>query len=407
VQKEAMQANQRFVQDIVPSATNAMLALAKAANSAAQALGGPAQPHKTGVEFIDKQVEKERASPEFAEYQKNQERIKKQQEEAAKKWRGESTAAPAAPPAAPAAPPAAPAAPPAAPAAPPAAPAAPKGGAAKAAPKGGAATAAAPTGGSDEPGGKPPADKPVPDKSASAGENVQMGQSVKIGNEIHKGGTVSWRTNNPGNVSYGGLSKQYGAIGAWKKLDGDEQQKTVGIAIMPSIEAGDQLKMGLWRRPKYIGKTIDQGVQQWTGTLGPGSGYAKDLARAAGVSLDTIIGELTDSQLKSMVTKQRAWEGFKPGQVIQAAQGGVFDGPKSGYAATLHGNEAVIPLKDGAVPVSMSQEFNMTATNLGELVNQMKYNMSVQDRMLAVLEEMRRSQSTTADNTGKMVSLAA
>ena len=87
--------------------------------------------------------------------------------------------------------------------------------------------------------------------------------------------------------------------------------------------------------------------------------------------------------------------------------GGVFDGPKSGYAATLHGNEAVIPLKDGAVPVSMSQEFNMTAVNLGELVNQMKYNMAVQERMVAVLEEIRRSQVTTADNTGRMVAHAS
>jgi hypothetical protein len=90
-----------------------------------------------------------------------------------------------------------------------------------------------------------------------------------------------------------------------------------------------------------------------------------------------------------------------------ARDGGIFDGPKSGYAATLHGNEAVIPLKDGAVPVSMSQEFNMTATNLGELVNIMKSNVGMQDRMLAVLEDLRRSQSTTADNTGRMAAYAA
>ena len=87
--------------------------------------------------------------------------------------------------------------------------------------------------------------------------------------------------------------------------------------------------------------------------------------------------------------------------------GGVFDGPKSGYAATLHGNEAVIPLKDGAVPVSMSQEFNMTAANLGELVAIMKNNVGMQDRMLAVLDDIRRSQSTMTDNTGKMVAMAA
>jgi GH24 family phage-related lysozyme (muramidase) len=93
--------------------------------------------------------------------------------------------------------------------------------------------------------------------------------------------------------------------------------------------------------------------------------------------------------------------------MFQAANGGIFDGPKSGYAATLHGHEAVIPLKDGAVPVSMSQEFNMTATNLGELVAIMKNNIGMQASMLAVLEDIKRSQSSTADNTGKMVSMAA
>jgi hypothetical protein len=103
------------------------------------------------------------------------------------------------------------------------------------------------------------------------------------------------------------------------------------------------------------------------------------------------------------------WQGKSndPVHIQSAADGGVFDGPKSGYAATLHGNEAVIPLKDGAVPVSMSQEFNMTATNLGELVAIMKNNVGMQDYMLAVLDDIRQSQSTTTDNTGKMVAMAA
>ena len=90
-----------------------------------------------------------------------------------------------------------------------------------------------------------------------------------------------------------------------------------------------------------------------------------------------------------------------------ARDGGIFDGPKSGYAATLHGMEAVIPLKNGAVPVSMSQEFNMTATNLGELVNIMKNNEGLQATMLAVLEDIRRSQSSTADNTSRMAAVAS
>jgi hypothetical protein len=67
----------------------------------------------------------------------------------------------------------------------------------------------------------------------------------------------------------------------------------------------------------------------------------------------------------------------------------------------------LIPLKDGAVPVSMSQEFNTTATNLGELVNIMKNNVGMQSTMLAVLEDMRRSQSNTADNTSRMAAVAS
>jgi muramidase (phage lysozyme) len=90
-----------------------------------------------------------------------------------------------------------------------------------------------------------------------------------------------------------------------------------------------------------------------------------------------------------------------------ARDGGIFDGPKSGYAATLHGMEAVIPLKNGAVPVSMSQEFNMTAANLGELVAILKSNTGMQDRMLAVLEDIKRSQSSTADNTSRMAAVAS
>jgi GH24 family phage-related lysozyme (muramidase) len=90
-----------------------------------------------------------------------------------------------------------------------------------------------------------------------------------------------------------------------------------------------------------------------------------------------------------------------------AANGGIFDGPKSGYPMTLHGQEAVIPLKDSAVPVTMSQEFNTTAANLGELVNIMKNNVGMQATMLAVLEDMRRSQSNTADNTSRIAAVAA
>jgi len=47
--------------------------------------------------------------------------------------------------------------------------------------------------------------------------------------------------------------------------------------------------------------------------------------------------------------------GFRDGGILPKAQGGnVFNGPTSGYPIMAHGNEAVIPLKNGAVPVMLS-----------------------------------------------------
>ena len=251
-------------------------------------------------------------------------------------------------------------------------------------------------------GSKAPADSAVPGGSsglpgpatkgiATPFSEVQMGPSVNTGKEIKSGGTVSWRTNNPGNVSYGGLAKQYGAIGTWKKLDGDAQQRSTGIAIMPSEDAGDLLKMGLWRRPMYIDKTIDQGVAQWTGTTGLGSTYAKDLAKAAGATMETTIRELTDPQLKAMVTKQRAWEGFKPGKVepVQALNGGVFSGPNSGYPATLHGDEAVIPLN-----------------NSGNFVKMFEDMANSNREMVGMMQEMVRAQRSSVDVQTKILKYA-
>jgi hypothetical protein len=40
-------------------------------------------------------------------------------------------------------------------------------------------------------------------------------------------------------------------------------------------------------------------------------------------------------------------------EIPKFADGGIAQGPKSGYPATLHGTEAVIPLKNGAVPVDL------------------------------------------------------
>ncbi len=201
---------------------------------------------------------------------------------------------------------------------------------------------------------------------------TQQGNTVRIGNEIREGGTVSWRTNNPGNVSYGGLSKSYGAVGRWIKPDGDRQQRTTGIAIMPTLEHGYDLKMGLWRRPLYANDTLAEGVSRWvTGTARPvaahTSNYAGDLARAAGVNTNYPVRNLSDTQLRALVVKQKVWEGFREGTVRRAKEGGLFTGPTAGYPMELHGTELVVPVTSNSVLMKLATESaGNTDSNLGQ-----------------------------------------
>lgn len=112
--------------------------------------------------------------------------------------------------------------------------------------------------------------------------------------------------------------------------------------------------------------------------------------------------------------------------VPKARDGGVFRGPMSGYPAVLHGKEAVIPLKNGAVPVMLPALDELVSSNkavdaqvqvlrneMGSMMREltdalmaMKESGS-QQRMIQLLESISRSQQTTATASTKMAQLAA
>ena len=52
-------------------------------------------------------------------------------------------------------------------------------------------------------------------------------------------------------------------------------------------------------------------------------------------------------------------------EIPKFADGGIAQGPKSGYPVELHGTEAVIPLKNGAVPVSLDMRNAMSPQGIG------------------------------------------
>jgi hypothetical protein len=110
----------------------------------------------------------------------------------------------------------------------------------------------------------------------------------------------------------------------------------------------------------------------------------------------------------------------------KARDGGTFQGPMSGYPAVLHGNEAVIPLKNGAVPVMMPALDELVSSNravdaqvqvlrnemgsmMRELITaiQTMKETGSQERMIQLLESMSRSQQSTATATQRMAQLAS
>jgi hypothetical protein len=80
-------------------------------------------------------------------------------------------------------------------------------------------------------------------------------------------------------------------------------------------------------------------------------------------------------------------------EVPKAEFGGILSGPKSGYQAMLHGDEAVVPLAGGrSIPVempgltaTMSGQMDMMAiqiTKLDELIDAMRSNNDISNKIL-------------------------
>lgn len=117
--------------------------------------------------------------------------------------------------------------------------------------------------------------------------------------------------------------------------------------------------------------------------------------------LAAIEAQNTNAKMKLAEAKARVMEARKNlaykdpnGKVIVqsptepfAASGGVFSGPKSGYSATLHGNEAVVPLSsNNQMPVEMN--------SMGDLFEEQNTLMADQT---AGLEELLRTLRQTTE----------
>ena len=101
------------------------------------------------------------------------------------------------------------------------------------------------------------------------------------------------------------------------------------------------------------------------------SGYLNDLMNASSYSLSS------------------AWlarGGVRTNDNFQFASGGIAVGPETGYAATLHGTEAIIPLKNMAVPVEFMNGGSTQAGANSEEIVLLREMVSLQKEQIDTLK---------------------
>src|SRR5438874_10430875 len=133
--------------------------------------------------------------------------------------------------------------------------------------------------------------------------------------EKHIGGTVSWRNNNPGNITIrggvlaGSFAAAEGAIGVYTN-------GSFSYAIFPTEQIGATAVIDLLEGSAYrgAGLTINQAIANYSGATGTElTNYQNLVANKAGVSGTTLLSSLTASQFSSIEQGIKQFEGFTVG----------------------------------------------------------------------------------------------
>lgn len=137
------------------------------------------------------------------------------------------------------------------------------------------------------------------DKNKGTVSNIS-GQNVGTTGSYSTGGSISYRTNNPGNIKWTGSDWQK-ALGATdsgiKATDGGT------FALFPTLEAGTQAQKNLLTSSSYANLTLDQAMKRWSN-----SGYGADVSPT--IPKNTLMKDLSETQLSTLMEDMKKREGF-------------------------------------------------------------------------------------------------
>ena len=123
---------------------------------------------------------------------------------------------------------------------------------------------------------------------------------------IRKGGTRTWRNNNPGNLRYTAFSRSHGAIGT-----------AGGFAVFATAKAGELAISALLQGPTYSPLSIASAVARYAPpNENDTKNYEHLIAKLTGLDVTRKILDLDANELARVVAAIQTIEGFKVGTEI-------------------------------------------------------------------------------------------
>ena len=207
-------------------------------------------------------------------------------------------------------------------------------------------------------GTTPSATEPTPSggKATPSGGKATLGpnNSININGEIRSSGDRNWRSNNPGNITYGDFAISMGAIGS----DGR-------FAIVPSEEMGRRAADTLLKGNAYSKLSAADAIKKWAPPNENDSGaYIKNVAKMANLDMTKRYADMSTAEQGRFLDAMKTVEGGHAGTVTPSAPTGttkqtkftgpiteplsgatgldaMLSGPLSGYKPnlTMHGTE--------------------------------------------------------------------
>lgn len=125
------------------------------------------------------------------------------------------------------------------------------------------------------------------------------------------GGTVAWRTNNPGNLKYSPFSIEMGAVG----------KDHVGHAVFPTKEHGIQAQYVLLFRPNgfYYNLTLRDAIAKYAPSSDNNKPiqYQMYLTKKTGIPHDQKLKTILHDKRLELLEAMQIFEGYKEGKDVK------------------------------------------------------------------------------------------